>query len=50
MKDTDFDLGRFAEPSLYILVSLANPEPSLAAWRIVGGEVFTVELLVAADA
>ena len=24
MKDQDFDLGRFAEPSLYILVSLSD--------------------------
>jgi hypothetical protein len=31
-------------------VSLADPEPALAAWRIVAGEVFPVELLVATDA
>ena len=46
---TDIGLALYAD-ALYILVSLANPEPSLAAWRIVGGEVFPVELLVAADA
>ena len=46
---TDIGLALYAD-ALYLLVSLADPEPSLAAWRIVGGEVFTVELLVAADA
>ena len=42
---TDIGLAFYAD-ALYILVSLADPEPSLAAWRIVGGEVFPVELLV----
>jgi len=46
---TDVGLAFYAD-ALYILVSLAEAEPALAAWRIVGGEVFTVELLVAADA
>jgi len=42
---TDVGLAFYAD-ALYILVSLADPEPSLAAWRIVGGEVFPVELFV----
>ena len=42
---TDIGLAFYAD-ALYILVSLADPEPALAAWRIVGGEVFPVELLV----
>jgi proteasome lid subunit RPN8/RPN11 len=45
---TDIGLA-FYPDALYILVSLADPEPALAAWRIVGGEVFPVELLVAAE-
>ena len=43
---TDVGLA-FYPDALYLLVSLADPEPSLEAWRIVGGEVFPVELLVA---
>ena len=42
---TDVGLA-FYPDALYILVSLAAPEPALAAWRIVDGEVFPVELLV----
>ena len=42
---TDIGLAFYAD-ALYILVSLADSEPALAAWRIVGGEVFPVELLV----
>ena len=45
---TDVGLA-FYPDALYILVSLADPEPALAAWRIVGGEVSPVELLVAAE-
>ena len=44
---TDIGLA-FYPDALYLLVSLADPEPALAAWRIVGGEVFPVELVVAA--
>lgn len=46
---TDVGLA-FYPDALYILVSLADPEPALAAWRIVGGDVFPVELLVGAEA
>ena len=46
---TDIGLAFYAD-ALYILVSLADPEPALAAWRIVGGEVFPVELLVTGPA
>jgi [CysO sulfur-carrier protein]-S-L-cysteine hydrolase len=46
---TDIGLA-FYPDALYILVSLADPEPALAAWRIVGGEIFAVELLVASEA
>jgi [CysO sulfur-carrier protein]-S-L-cysteine hydrolase len=46
---TDIGLAFYAD-ALYLLVSLADPEPALAAWRIVGGEVFPVELTVSADA
>jgi [CysO sulfur-carrier protein]-S-L-cysteine hydrolase len=42
---TDIGLAFYAD-ALYILVSLAEEQPALAAWRIVGGEVFPVELLV----
>src|SRR5262245_30908800 len=42
---TDIGLAFYAD-ALYVLVSLADPEPALAAWRIVGGEGFPVELLV----
>jgi proteasome lid subunit RPN8/RPN11 len=45
---TDVGLA-FYPDALYVLVSLADPEPALAAWRIVGGEVFPVELLVVAE-
>ena len=46
---TDIGLAFYAD-AIYILVSLADPEPALAAWRIVGGEVFAVELLVTGPA
>ena len=42
---TDIGLAFYAD-ALYLLVSLADPEPSLAAWRIVDGEAHPVELLV----
>lgn len=45
---TDIGLA-FYPDALYLLVSLADPEPSLEAWRIVSGEVFPVELKVATD-
>jgi proteasome lid subunit RPN8/RPN11 len=45
---TDIGLA-FYPDALYLLVSLADPEPSLEAWRIVSGGVFPVELLVARD-
>lgn len=41
------DLGlAFYPDSLYILVSLAEDEPALGAFRIVDGEIHRVELLV----
>lgn len=46
---TDIGLA-FYPDALYLLVSLANPEPSLQAWRIVSDEVFPVELLGATNA
>jgi proteasome lid subunit RPN8/RPN11 len=42
---TDIGLAFYAD-ALYILVSLATPEPELAAWRIVDGQVHAVELRV----
>jgi proteasome lid subunit RPN8/RPN11 len=42
---TDVGLA-FYPDALYILVSLAEDQPAAAAWRIVGGEVYPVELLV----
>jgi [CysO sulfur-carrier protein]-S-L-cysteine hydrolase len=45
---TDIGLA-FYPDALYLLVSLADPEPSLEAWRIVSGEVFPVELHVVPD-
>ena len=45
---TDVGLA-FYPDALYLLVSLADPEPSLEGWRIVDGEVFPVELRVATD-
>jgi hypothetical protein len=32
--------------AIYLLVSLANAEPAVATWRIVGGEIHPVELIV----
>ena len=42
---TDVGLA-FYPDALYVVVSLADPEPALAAWRIVDGEIHPVELLV----
>jgi proteasome lid subunit RPN8/RPN11 len=42
---TDVGLA-FYPDALYVLVSLAEDQPAAAAWRIVGGEVYPVELLV----
>jgi proteasome lid subunit RPN8/RPN11 len=42
---TDTGLA-FYPDALYVLVSLADHEPALAAWRIVDGETHPVELTV----
>lgn len=42
---TDAGLAFYPE-SIYLLVSLAGEEPAVAAWRIVDGEIHSVELLV----
>ncbi len=42
---TDVGLA-FYPDALYILVSLADDAPDVRAYRIVGGEIFDVELLV----
>jgi proteasome lid subunit RPN8/RPN11 len=42
---TDTGLA-FYPDALYILVSLVDKEPALAAWRIVDGEIHPVELTV----
>jgi proteasome lid subunit RPN8/RPN11 len=42
---TDIGLA-FYPDAIYLLVSLAGDEPALAAWRIVDGTVYPVELLV----
>ena len=43
------DLGlAFYPDALYLLVSLEHEEPALGAFRIVGGEIHPVELIVAA--
>jgi [CysO sulfur-carrier protein]-S-L-cysteine hydrolase len=42
---TDIGLA-FYPDAIFLLVSLAEDEPALAAWRIVDGTVFPVELLV----
>jgi proteasome lid subunit RPN8/RPN11 len=42
---TDVGLA-FYPDALYILVSLADDQPAAAAWRIVDGEVYPVELLI----
>jgi proteasome lid subunit RPN8/RPN11 len=44
---TDVTLALYPD-ALYILVSLAAPEPALGAFRIVDGTIHPVELLVAA--
>lgn len=45
---TDVGLA-FYPDALYLLVSLAEHEPALGAFRIVDGEIFPVELLVGRD-
>jgi len=42
---TDIGLA-FYPDAIYLLVSLAEDEPAVAAWRIVDGTVYSVELLV----
>jgi len=42
---TDVGLA-FYPDAIYLLVSLAEDEPALAAWRIVDGEIHPVELIV----
>jgi proteasome lid subunit RPN8/RPN11 len=42
---TDVGLA-FYPDAVYLLVSLAEDEPSFAAWRIVEGEIHPVELIV----
>jgi proteasome lid subunit RPN8/RPN11 len=42
---TDIGLA-FYPDAIYLLVSLAENEPAVAAWRIVDGTVYPVELIV----
>lgn len=42
---TDVGLAFYSD-ALYVLVSLADDEPVVAAWRIVEGEIHPVELVV----
>jgi proteasome lid subunit RPN8/RPN11 len=42
---TDVGLALYPD-ALYLVVSLAEAEPALAAWRIVDGEIHPVELLI----
>jgi proteasome lid subunit RPN8/RPN11 len=42
---TDVGLAFYPE-AIYLLVSLADAEPAVATWRIVGGEIHPVELIV----
>jgi [CysO sulfur-carrier protein]-S-L-cysteine hydrolase len=42
---TDVGLA-FYPNAIYLLVSLADDEPAVATWRIVGGEIHPVELIV----
>lgn len=42
---TDVGLA-FYPDAIYLLVSLADHEPAVAAWRIVEGEIHPVELIV----
>lgn len=44
---TDVGLALYPE-ALYVLVSLAEPEPALGAYRIVDGAIHPVEILVGA--
>jgi len=46
---TDTGLA-FYPDALYLLVSLADQEPALAAWRIIDGKIHSVELTVDAVA
>lgn len=46
---TDTGLAFYPE-AIYLLVSLAEQQPALAAWRILEGEMFRVELTVDAVA
>jgi proteasome lid subunit RPN8/RPN11 len=46
---TDTGLA-FYRDAIYVLVSLADEQPAVAAWRILDGEMFPVELLVDAVA
>jgi proteasome lid subunit RPN8/RPN11 len=42
---TDVGLA-FYPDAIYLLVSLADNEPAVATWRIVGGEIHPIELIV----
>ena len=42
---TDIGLAYYPD-ALYILVSLADDQPAVEAWRIVDGVVYSVELLI----
>ncbi len=42
---TDINLA-FYPDALYVIVGLANAEPDVRAWRIVGAEVSEAELIV----
>jgi proteasome lid subunit RPN8/RPN11 len=42
---TDVGLA-FYPDAIYLLVSLADDEPAVATWRIAGGEIHPVELIV----
>ena len=42
---TDVGLA-FYPDAIYLLVSLADAEPAVATWRIVGGDIHPVELIV----
>jgi [CysO sulfur-carrier protein]-S-L-cysteine hydrolase len=44
---TDIGLALYPD-ALYVLVSLADETPEIRAWRIVGGDVFEVEVRVIA--
>jgi proteasome lid subunit RPN8/RPN11 len=42
---TDIGIANFPD-AIYVLVSLKSEEPAVAAWRIVDGTVYPVELVV----